>query len=65
MTSQGVPLLDAGLRLGLTYHQVRNLLLSGQLSGGRDGFGRLYIDPQDVERLLRERRSIPKPARTR
>ena len=32
----------AGLRLGLTYHQTRDLMLSGRLKGEEDG-GRFYV----------------------
>lgn len=65
MQGPGLPLVDAALRLGMTYHQVRNLLLSGALRGGRDGYGRLYVDPEDVERFARERGSRPNTVKTR
>lgn len=38
-----VPLAEAALRLGLTYHLARAKLLSGELPGGRDEFGRYYV----------------------
>ncbi len=38
-----LPLSEAALRLGLTYHQVRERLLRGELPGGRDEFGRFYV----------------------
>lgn len=38
-----ISLSVAALRLGLTYHQVREKLLRGELSGGRDEFGRFYV----------------------
>ena len=38
-----LPLSEAALRLGLTYHQVRERLLRRELPGGRDEFGRFYV----------------------
>ena len=46
-----IPLTAAALRLALTYQQVRDKLLRGELRGGRDDNGRLYADRADVERL--------------
>ena len=48
-------LARAALRLSLTYHQVRELLLRGRLHGGVDGNGRFWVDASDVERLLSQR----------
>lgn len=38
-----LPLSEAALRLNLDYQQCRRLLLTGQLPGGRDEFGRLFV----------------------
>lgn len=43
-------LARAALRLRLTYHQVRAMLLRGELKGGQDRNGRYYVDALDVER---------------
>ena len=50
-----IPLADAALRLSLTYHQVRALVLRGALKGGRDEHGRFYVDADDVRRFLRRK----------
>ena len=44
-------LARAALRLSLTYHQVRAMLLRGELRGGQDDNGRFYVDAADVERF--------------
>lgn len=46
---------DACRRLGLPYHRVYALMLSGQLPGRRDLAGRWTLDAAAVERLARER----------
>jgi len=46
---------QAALRLGLSYHAVRNRLFAGALKGGCDSFGRYYIDGDEVDRLVAER----------
>ena len=48
-------LTDAALRLGLGYHQTRDLLLRGRLRGGKDEAGRYFVDARDLERVRRER----------
>jgi hypothetical protein len=45
-------LARAALRLSLTYHQVRALVLRGDLRGGQDASGRFYVEAEDVERYL-------------
>lgn len=54
----------AALRLSLTYHQVRAMLLRGDLQGGQDENGRYFVYAEAVEWTLdnlplefRERRS--------
>ena len=42
--SKRIPLSEAALRLGLTYHQVRQRVLRGELPGGRDQYGRFYVE---------------------
>jgi hypothetical protein len=41
--STRMPLSEAALRLGMSYHQVRLKVLRGELPGGRDAFGRFYV----------------------
>lgn len=55
-----LPLADAAFRLGLDYHRVRALLFRGELTGGRDDFGRLYVDLDAVE-AYRRRHPAPSP----
>ena len=43
-----IPLSEAALRLGLTYHQVRQRLFRGELPGGRDQYGRFYVEADAV-----------------
>ena len=50
-----VSLAQAGLDLGLSYHQVRTRLLRGDLRGGLDERGHFYIERADLERVLRAR----------
>ena len=40
---QRLSITQAALRLGLTYHQVRAQLLTGELRGGEDDRGRFYV----------------------
>lgn len=55
-------LAEAGLRLGLSYHQIRGRLLQGELKGGRDSAGRYYVQRASVEAALRRKRlAAPKP----
>jgi hypothetical protein len=42
--STRIPLSEAALRLGLTYHQVRERVFRGELAGGRDQNGRFYVE---------------------
>ncbi len=63
MASQRIPLADAGLRTGQTYHQIRNLLLSGEVRGGRDAFGRLFVHLDDLKRWAEDRGEVLRPRR--
>jgi len=56
-------LARAALRLRLTYHQVRAMLLRGELRGGQDRNGHYYVDASDVERRLS--RGLPSVAKRR
>ena len=38
-----IPLSVAALRLGMSYHRVREKVLRGEIPGGRDEFGRFYV----------------------
>lgn len=48
--STRVPLAAAALTLGLTYQQLREAVLRGDVSGGRDEYGRLYVESADIDR---------------
>jgi hypothetical protein len=50
-TRDRIPLADAAYRLSMTYHQARALVLKGELKGGRDEFGRFFVERADLERL--------------
>jgi hypothetical protein len=52
--SERIPITEAALRLSLSYQQVRHRILTGQLRGGRDQFGRFYVEAAEIERLLRQ-----------
>ena len=43
MQTDRLSIAQAGLRLGLTYQQVRAKLLAGELEGGEDDKGRFYV----------------------
>jgi hypothetical protein len=47
-----IPLTEAAHRLGLDYQQCRRLMLCGRLAGGRDEFGRLFIESRALKRAL-------------
>lgn len=51
------PLADAAMKLGLSYSQARNMLFRGELKGGRDKYGRLFVTSSEVRRLLAESRA--------
>lgn len=51
-----VPISEAARQLGLDYQQCRAQLLKGVLSGGRDAFGRLYVDASAIRKALGSRR---------
>jgi hypothetical protein len=60
--SPTLTLAEAGLRLGLSYHQIRGRLLQGELKGGRDSSGRYYVHRASVEAAQRRQRlAAPKP----
>ena len=55
-----LPLSEAAQRLRVSYQTARNWLLEGRLTGGRDEFGRLYVEEAAVDRLLKaQRRQSP------
>jgi hypothetical protein len=45
---------DAGLKLGLTYHRVRDLALRGVLDARRNEQGRLVISAESIEQYQRQ-----------
>ena len=47
-----IPLSEAALRLGVDYHQVLRLMLTGRLAGGRDEFGRLFVESRAIKQAL-------------
>lgn len=54
--SNQIPLSEAARRLGVTYTAVALRISKGQLRGGRDRYGRRYVDRRDVDRLAKSRR---------
>jgi hypothetical protein len=56
--SDQLSLSRAALRLNLTYHQVRSLVLRGDLEGGQDESGRFFVATADLDRYLDDR---PRP----
>lgn len=56
-----LPLSEAALRLNLDYQQCRKLVLTGQLPGGRDEFGRLFVLASAVDELLATRAEAVTP----
>jgi hypothetical protein len=55
-----VSLAEAALALGLTYHQVRALVLRGELRGGRDRSGRYYVETTALRAMVRRQRRSPR-----
>ena len=51
-----VPLAEAALALGRTYHQVRALVLRGDLQGGRDRTGRYFVERAALQAAVRRQR---------
>lgn len=60
-----VPLADAALALRLTYHQCRGRVLSGNLAGGRDDFGRWYVERESVEAAQKTQARTPTDSKRR
>jgi hypothetical protein len=61
-----LPITEAALRLRMSYHKVRELVLTGKLGGGRDEAGRLYASATAVEQLRADTRaSKASPVRAR
>jgi hypothetical protein len=59
-----LPLADAAMKLGLSYSQARNMLFRGELKGGRDKYGHLFVTNSEVRRLLAESRASSQGSRT-
>ncbi len=57
MSEQRLTITDAALRLRASYWTTRELLLRGQVVGGRDESGHLFIDGRSLERYLRGKTS--------
>lgn len=58
--AEPVSLAEAALALHLTYHQVRALVLRGELRGGRDRSGRYYVEGAALRAALRRQRQTPR-----
>jgi hypothetical protein len=58
--SNPVTLAEAALALGRTYHQVRALVLRGELRGGRDRAGRFYVERAALRVAVRRQRRSPR-----
>jgi hypothetical protein len=50
-----MPLADYALRAAMSYHQVRAKLLRGELRGGKDEYGRFYVEVTEAESPKRRR----------
>ncbi len=50
-----VGISEGCLALKMSYGQVRHLLFTGRLEGGRDEAGRLYVTRASLDALLRVR----------
>lgn len=46
-----IPLAEAAFRLRLSYHQVRTLVLRGELEGGHDESGHWFVTREGVQRV--------------
>jgi hypothetical protein len=46
-----IPLAEAAFCLKLTYHQVRALVLRGDLEGGQDELGHWFVTREGLQRL--------------
>jgi hypothetical protein len=51
--SDPITLAEAALALGQTYHQVRAMVLRGELKGGRDRAGRFFVERAALRAALR------------
>lgn len=47
-----IPLTDAAIRLRERYKKALDLLLTGQIEGGRDVSGRWMVSPESVARYI-------------
>jgi hypothetical protein len=54
-------LADAALQLELTYQKARGRVLSGELRGGRDAFGRWYVEAKSLAAAKAARFEKSKP----
>lgn len=55
-----VTLTDAALRLGVSYWRTREMVLRGQLRGGKAGRV-FWVDAEDLERVASQRESVCPP----
>jgi hypothetical protein len=58
--SDPATLAEAALALGRTYHQVRAMVLRGELKGGRDRAGRFYVERAALRATVRRQRRPPR-----
>ena len=54
MGDEHVPLSVAALELRKTYHRVRELVMLGDLPGGRDEHGHWYVERAALDRAKRD-----------
>ena len=56
-----LPLSEAAIRLHRDYQQVRRLVMRGTLAGGRDEFGRLYVEEESLLTRLADSANAGEP----
>jgi predicted site-specific integrase-resolvase len=52
-----ISLTQAALRIGMSYHRARTMMLRGELRGRQEADGRWYVLEEDVARLEHRRTS--------
>ena len=57
--SPAIPLVEAAMRLSLSWSRTWRLMLAGELRGEKRGGTRWYVRVEDVDRLLRAKHEEP------
>jgi hypothetical protein len=57
MAEDGISVSDAALKLGVSYWRARDMLLRGDLQGGKDERGRYYVDQTSLNRMRKRQRA--------